>query len=406
MATRNVQFYGNMAKALGGNPIDRDYREDPRRSMAAMLRQQSMGGPPITAHSQGLAKMAQAGLAAYMDREAKDEKDQRELARNKDINQVIAGGNAKQWVNPDTGNTTIQQDGIAAGPGDVPTMVQTDKNVGGYAGMQAALANIDNPDIASFRQNVAMGEMQERRALEAAAIAQKREEDFYKFKENNKMFAPKVPVPGKDIPFPAGVLEQKLEIAEASRPQWITTTDANGNPVQKNTVTGEIKSTPQPKAMTSDQSNAAVFADRMQASERILLKPEIAAAALKIDQKLKSSIPGIGNYLITDEYRMYDQAKRDFINATLRRESGAAIADSEFDNANKQYFPQPGDDAKTLAQKAANRKTAYTGISRAAGPSYKPKVLKPLEKIDVEPTQEEIDAEILRRKKLQQNKGT
>ena len=406
MASRNVQFYGSMNKALGGDPIQRDYAQDPRRLMAQQLMRQGSSTAPVQSPLEGLTRALTGIAGGYFGGQAQRDMQEREQARNEDINQVIAGGNAKQWVNPDTGNTTIQQDGIAAGPGDVPTMVQTDKNVGGYAGMQAALANIDNPDIANFRQNVAMGEMQERRALEAAAIAQKREEDFYKFKENNKMFAPKVPVPGKDIPLPVDVLEQKLQIAKASRPQWITTTDANGNPVQKNTQTGEIKSTPQPKAMTSDQSNAAVFADRMQASERILLKPEIAAAALKIDQKLKSSIPGVGNYLITDEYRMYDQAKRDFINATLRRESGAAIADSEFDNANKQYFPQPGDDAKTLAQKAANRKTAYTGISRAAGPSYKPTILKPLEKIDVEPTQDEIDAEILRRKKLQQNKGT
>jgi len=37
----------------------------------------------------------------------------------------------------------------------------------------------------------------------------------------------------------------------------------------------------------------------------------------------------------------------------LRKESGAAIAASEFDNAEKQYFPQPGDSDQVISQKRA-----------------------------------------------------
>ena len=36
----------------------------------------------------------------------------------------------------------------------------------------------------------------------------------------------------------------------------------------------------------------------------------------------------------------FEQAQRDWINANLRKESGAVIADSEFENAAQQYFPQ------------------------------------------------------------------
>ena len=168
---RNVQFYGSMNKALGGDPIQRDYAQDPRRLMAQQLMRQGSSTAPVQSPLEGLTRALSGVAGGYFGGQAQRDMEERELARNVAINQVIAGGNAKQYVNPDTGDTTIQQDGIAAGPGDVPTMVQTDKNVGGYAGMQAALANIDNPDIASFRQNVAMGEMQERRALEAAELA-------------------------------------------------------------------------------------------------------------------------------------------------------------------------------------------------------------------------------------------
>jgi hypothetical protein len=55
----------------------------------------------------------------------------------------------------------------------------------------------------------------------------------------------------------------------------------------------------------------------------------------------------------------YDQAKADFINAQLRRESGAAIAQSEFSNADKQYFPVPGDTPDV--DQAEGRKPARRG---------------------------------------------
>ena len=54
-------------------------------------------------------------------------------------------------------------------------------------------------------------------------------------------------------------------------------------------------------------------------------------------------------------YRQFMQAARNFINAVLRRESGAVISPTEFAEARKQYLPQPGDNAAILAQKEANR---------------------------------------------------
>jgi hypothetical protein len=51
----------------------------------------------------------------------------------------------------------------------------------------------------------------------------------------------------------------------------------------------------------------------------------------------------------------------------LRRESGAVISDAEFENANRQYFPQPFDDETQLAQKAENRQTTMEGIRLGAG---------------------------------------
>ena len=63
-------------------------------------------------------------------------------------------------------------------------------------------------------------------------------------------------------------------------------------------------------------------------------------------------------------------ALRNFINATLRRESGAAIAESEFDSAIKQYFPQLGDDQETQRQRRANRQAVQAGLIAEAGDAF------------------------------------
>jgi hypothetical protein len=124
------------------------------------------------------------------------------------------------------------------------------------------------------------------------------------------------------------------------------------------------------KAPTEGQSNAQLYADRMRAAEKVLEDPAAAAAAASSTQRTLSSIPFAGNYAVSSDFQRADQAQRDFVNATLRRESGAAISPSEFDNAKKQYFPQPGDKPAVLEQKRRNRQIAIDGITRAGGPSY------------------------------------
>ncbi|NTF35568.1 hypothetical protein [Agrobacterium rubi] len=121
--------------------------------------------------------------------------------------------------------------------------------------------------------------------------------------------------------------------------------------------------------VTLDEKKAMTFADRMNQSGALIDQHGTAGANL-ID-KAASNLPwGMGNYVVSDEFQNLDQARRDFINAQLRRESGAVIADEEFDNANKQYFPQPGDNAETIEQKRRNRQTVIDGMSRDGGPTY------------------------------------
>lgn len=79
------------------------------------------------------------------------------------------------------------------------------------------------------------------------------------------------------------------------------------------------------------------------------------------------AIPG-GNYLVGPNAQKFTQAKRDFINAVLRQESGAVISPEEFANAEQQYFPQPGDGPEVIAQKRKNRENAIAGFKIRSGP--------------------------------------
>ena len=122
---------------------------------------------------------------------------------------------------------------------------------------------------------------------------------------------------------------------------------------------------------TTDQANAAGFYDRLNASNQILSDPGVTQAAMAWGQNaMNNNLPmGLGNYMTSPEFQKFDQASRDFVNAVLRKESGAAISESEFQNARIQYFPQPGDTPEKIAQKAKNREIVINAMHRTAGPA-------------------------------------
>jgi len=78
------------------------------------------------------------------------------------------------------------------------------------------------------------------------------------------------------------------------------------------------------------------------------------------------------SWMQSTELQQYMQAARNFVNAVLRRESGAVISPSEFDEARKQYLPQPGDSAETLQLKDKNRQVILQSLIKASGSAYTP----------------------------------
>jgi hypothetical protein len=125
------------------------------------------------------------------------------------------------------------------------------------------------------------------------------------------------------------------------------------------------------KDLTDAQAKANLFGSRMQEANRLLVGLE--DAGVKTPSIIKQGVEGIplvgralgataNATIASPQQQQVEQAQRDFVNAVLRRESGAVISNEEFDNARKQYFPAVGDSQAVLAQKRRNRELAIQGV--------------------------------------------
>lgn len=139
------------------------------------------------------------------------------------------------------------------------------------------------------------------------------------------------------------------------------------------------------KGLNESQGKAAGMAMRAQTAHDLL--SDLEAAGTKTPGLIKQGVGGVPfvggalamgvNALPTwaggpsGSQQQVEQAQRDFVNAALRVESGASINDSEFENARKQYFTQPGDSPAAIEQKRRNRETEIESLKMQAGPLAK-----------------------------------
>lgn len=128
---------------------------------------------------------------------------------------------------------------------------------------------------------------------------------------------------------------------------------------------GPADSTSGAKPLSESQNKSLQFGVRMQSSGQNM--DRLAAAGVDQPGLIKRAADTVGlgtlaNWTQSPQQQQVEQSQRDFVNAVLRRESGAAISASEFDNARKQYFPQIGDSPEVAEQKRQNRELATRGM--------------------------------------------
>jgi len=129
------------------------------------------------------------------------------------------------------------------------------------------------------------------------------------------------------------------------------------------------------KNMNESQSNANIFYGRANESNKILNDLQGKYSVGKLGAKrgaegiwgIGAALGAAGNTMLGPNEQQVEQAQRDFVNAVLRKESGASISPSEFENAYKQYFPTIGDSERVIKQKADNRQKELEGLLTATG---------------------------------------
>ena len=151
-------------------------------------------------------------------------------------------------------------------------------------------------------------------------------------------------------------------------PNMVPILDAEGN-VTGYTQKGAIR----PKAITQSEGTNATYANRIEQSNSIFdsLEKKITGMST-VGLATQRVLP---NFLQKADMQSQEQAEKNFVNAVLRRESGAVISPSEFKEARKQYFPQPGDGTEVLRQKKQNREIVKKTFITGAGKAYSPATL-------------------------------
>lgn len=127
--------------------------------------------------------------------------------------------------------------------------------------------------------------------------------------------------------------------------------------------------------LSVDERNAAGFYERM------------VSATSQMDELVNSgydptSVGGIRdqltagrtttNWAASPEGQKFRQAAMNWVRANLRKESGAAIGVDEARQEIANYFPQPGDSAQVVQQKAEQRKVVEGAMRKAAGGALPP----------------------------------
>lgn len=379
------------------------YLRDPRQQLYSQMVEQGTDTSPVQSPWQGLARMVKAGIGAWQggklqdqySKQAQDQADERRAAM------AVALGRPAETEKLQNGgsiNWNAQAPNYAAASGMLGSGNQElqDKLMQAQLAQNAQNAGFEQQKAmqqAGFGQQMAMQnaaqqfqEAQQARMLAAenarqqagfnqqrslADLAQQNALQMKNFEYQNDPSKLQAEMLAKYMGGMAqGSGTPQLADGQTINPMGVLAAEKFGLKDMQILPNGQVAPLPAGMGkMTDEQAKAAGFADRMAAASPIITNT--ASAATNPWQHARDSVPFVGNYLTSPEYQQSSQAQRDFINAQLRRESGAAIAATEFDNGRRQYFPQPGDSPEVLAQKAANRDLAIKAMGRSAGNSYK-----------------------------------
>jgi hypothetical protein len=386
MMNRNGPLYG---PKLSSSDAQR------QQQMAQMLLKEGIDLSPVKSNWEALARVGTAGIGGYLQNQSAETEKTYQSDRAKTLAQALlagqdqpapaaptlAGGEAAA-----TRGMGVAQQGMKGDPNKVAQMLMANPSTADM-GAQLALGQMQfNQQRGAQKEDAAASQAFQREMTgiqQAFQTGQMTAQQAFAAQQAAQQRAHAAGLQTNAQQFQSGqtTAQQTFQAAENEKNRAAQTVPAGfrpaaggamapipGGPADPAYLGQKTEATTGAK-MNDEQAKAAGFADRIR--EALPIIDKFGAAGTDITQKGIAAVPG-GNFLLSPEYQQLDQAKRNFVNSVLRRESGAVISDSEFSNADKQYFPQPGDGPEVLAQKKRNREDAITGMTRSAGPAYKP----------------------------------
>jgi len=168
-------------------------------------------------------------------------------------------------------------------------------------------------------------------------------------------------------PINPDAIRSVLEATGTPRPIQVDTQTLPGG-ITVVRADGKVDILPAPKMvegkdLTEGQSNSLGFASRMMLNEGTI--NDVVGRGYRPGGLTEFGFTP--ERLRSDDRKIYDAAKENWIAAALRKESGAAIGKDEYSAADRQYFPQPGDSDKVLKQKATLRSTVFKSMKAGIG---------------------------------------
>lgn len=172
-------------------------------------------------------------------------------------------------------------------------------------------------------------------------------------------------------------IEQAMKYKQqGAQPSYQFVGTQNGQPILMQPKTGQMIPGSLPgqgplmsTTQTEGQGNAKLYAQRMEEADQQLSTLSKQMDLASLGSGLQRFAP---NFMKSGNIQLVEQAQRNFLNAVLRRESGAVISPTEFSEGTKQYFEVMGDTPEVKQQKAMNRKTAIEGLRNSAGEMSQP----------------------------------
>jgi len=128
---------------------------------------------------------------------------------------------------------------------------------------------------------------------------------------------------------------------------------------------GQLVPSSQQKPATGLEKRALNFFNRAQQADTDLETMEEEIQKMNLGGQTWMSV--MPNFLQSGLGQRYTQAQRAFTEARLRKDSGAAIPENEFESDRKTYFVQPGDDLETQEQKRRARATMLASLGFESG---------------------------------------